>query len=460
VTGRVAAGPDSLRAVSVPLPPGLPIDPLAVAGPDGVAFCSPWLVLTGRGVAAELALPAGLDSPADLRAAGARLADIPCADRVGRPGSGVVAQTALPFRRGAPGRLVLPRLTYGRDERGHEWVTLVTGPGEPAGALDPARLRHELSSAGPAPGPVDDDLTPTAPAVRAEAPGAYADAVATAVAAIRAGTLDKVVLARAVELEFASPPSPLGALRRLHAREPSCTAFLHPVAGGWFLGASPELLVSRRGRRVRCNPLAGTVGLPGGSGPDDEAAARLRRSAKDRGEHRLVVEEVAATLEPCCSRLDVPATPSLVRLRSVAHLATTIAGTLRSVGGRAPGVLELVGLLHPTPAVGGVPRSAALSLIEELEPGDRQHWAGPVGWVDARGDGDFVIGIRSATLAGPRVTVRAGCGIVEASDPAAELAEASVKLASVLGALAPALAPALGGDLLAGSGRSAAGVIG
>ncbi len=233
-------------------------------------------------------------------------------------------------------------------------------------------------------------------------------------------------------------------LGRLWAQEPSCTIFSFPdgAGGGRFLGASPELLVRRRGDAVGCHPLAGTVGLrpeagPGGDGEPADLVGFLS-SAKDRLEHELVVEAIVEALAPRCTHLEVPAAPSLVRLRTVAHLGTAIEGRLAAAeGGRTPSVLELLADLHPTPAVGGLPRSLALACIDRLEPAGRGLWAGPVGWVDAAGDGRWVIGIRSATVEGSAATLTAGAGIVAGSDPWEEVAETTVKLASVLDALAP-----------------------
>ena len=443
----VAAG---LRAVCVPLPPGAPIDPVSVAGSSGVLFDAPWLTLAGYGPALDIPLPGGLADGPSVAAAVRRLAGVPCDDRARQPGSGVVAHAALPFGRSAPGRLLVPRLTYGRDAEGREWATLVGRPGPDGDAeADPERLRAELAARRtdlPAPGP-DADAPGAAPSRAGSSPADYTAAVAAAVRAIASTTLRKVVLSRWMSLTFAAPPDPATVVRRLQAQEPACTAFSHPVDGGRFLGASPELLVSRRGPLVRSHPLAGTVGLTGDDTRDAEALGGLEASAKDQGEHRLVVEEVAEALGRRCSVVDVPRTPSLVRLHSVAHLATSIDGTLQATGGTLPSVLELLADLHPTAAVGGVPRAEALALIAELEPVGRGHWAGPVGWVDGQGDGDFMVGIRSTTLRHCTATVRAGCGIVAASDPATELAEAGLKLAPVLEALSPGLVSLLGPDL-------------
>jgi isochorismate synthase len=219
-----------------------------------------------------------------------------------------------------------------------------------------------------------------------------------------------------------------------------CTVFAMPVPAGTFFGASPELLVARHGRRVTCHPLAGTVPRGTTARADADAQRRLAASEKEHEEHRYVVDDVAAVLGPFCEELTVPPEPSLVAFRSVAHLGTRIIGRLA----RPMPVLELLERLHPTPAVGGTPRDAALAAIAEGEPDDRGYWAGPVGWTDATGDGEWMIGIRSALAgAGPAgshrqvLTVRAGAGIVAGSDPDAEAAETNVKLATVLTTVLP-----------------------
>lgn len=426
----------ALRAVSVPLGPGRAVDPLAVAGEDGVLFAGPDGILAGRGVAARLPLPTGLAGH-DAAAVGGWLAAVAHDDRCGHAGPSVTALGALPFDPSAPAALIVPELLYRRDAAGRSWVTLVgpaPGPEPDADrALGPLAGHAGAGGARPpdAPGPPVARLT-------ADPPGTgYADAVGEAVAAIAAGSLAKVVLARSVELAFDEPVPTVPALARLRAAEPTCTVFSYAISPGRFLGASPELLVRRRGPSVLSQPLAGTVALDADD-PAAEARAieRFLASAKDRVEHELVVADIVSRLRLHCASVDDPGAPALVRLHTVAHLGTPVRATLAG-GADDPSALELAAVLHPTPAVGGVPRGAALAWIARLEPMARGQWAGPVGWVDARGDGDWMIGIRSATVAGRRVTCLAGAGIVAGSDPAAELAETTVKLAPVVEAFDP-----------------------
>ncbi len=268
----------------------------------------------------------------------------------------------------------------------------------------------------------------------------YQDAVARAVAIMRApdATLDKVVLSRRVTAELDGPLPLSAVLRRLRAHEPACTIFSLPVPDGTFFGASPELLMARHGRRITCHPLAGTVARGQTARADADAQGGLAGSSKDRSEHRFVVDGLSAALRPLCDELTVPAEPSLVAFRSVAHLGTRIDGHLRD-NGRPVGVLNLVEIVHPTPAVGGTPKDEALAAIATLERDRRGYWAGPVGWADANGDGEWMIGIRSARLHldGRTITLRAGAGVVADSDPEAEAAETDVKLTSVLESLVP-----------------------
>ncbi|MDQ7903572.1 isochorismate synthase [Phytohabitans sp. ZYX-F-186] len=268
----------------------------------------------------------------------------------------------------------------------------------------------------------------------------YADAVRTAVDRLATDpALSKVVLGRWLELTCAGDPEPAHLLAALAARHPSAYVFGVPLerGAGYLLGASPELLVGRRGRRVRSTPLAGSIPRAADPVEDRIRADLLRDSAKDRHEHALVVDAVAEALGPLCRRLDVPARPALVRTDTMWHLASPVAGELREVG-PATSALRLAQLLHPTPAVCGTPRDAAYRLIEELEPADRGPLTGAVGWLDAAGDGDWAVTIRAGLLHGRELRLFAGAGIVPGSDPGAEVAETGAKLATMLAAVGAA----------------------
>ncbi|MGH9020103.1 MAG: chorismate-binding protein, partial [Acidimicrobiales bacterium] len=200
-----------------------------------------------------------------------------------------------------------------------------------------------------------------------------------------------------------------------------------------FVGASPELLVRREGARVTCNPLAGTISLPAAADPDDYETWLLG-SAKNLHEHAVVVDEIVSLLARDYDDITADPQPSIVALRSVAHLGSWVTA-VRSDASSAPDALAVLRLLHPTAAVGGLPRAAALDLIAELEVHDRGHYAGPVGWVDARGDGEWWIGLRGVIVADRSFEAWAGAGIVSESDPIAEREETRDKLAVVLSAL-------------------------
>jgi isochorismate synthase len=249
--------------------------------------------------------------------------------------------------------------------------------------------------------------------------------VLAALEAIGEGRLDKVVLAREATVAAEGRWPRAEVLRRLR-RRPGGATFLYACGG--FVGASPELLVRRRGRVATSRPMAGTVPRGDSAAAEAEGLARLTGSPKEAVEHRLVVDAVADGLAKVADRVQV-GRPEVVRLATVAHLATEITADLT---GPLPTALELAGLLHPTPAVGGSPRDAALAAIAALEPFDRGRYAGPVGWVDRAGDGEWAIALRCATLDGPRAHLLAGAGIVPGSDPDAEWAETEYKLRAVL----------------------------
>jgi isochorismate synthase len=263
-------------------------------------------------------------------------------------------------------------------------------------------------------------------------PVAYEAAVAEAVRRIRAGELNKVVLARTVEVEAGRTLDPRLLAMRLRAVDPDAYTFAAPTNDGVIVGASPELLVSRRGVEVRSNPLAGSAPRSGDPEEDRANADALIGSSKDREEHAIVVEAVAETLGPLCEELAWDPEPVLRETPNVWHLSTRFRGRLREP---APTALDLVAELHPTPAVAGAPRRRALELIDELEPFERGRYAGPVGWVDANGDGEWAIALRCAELIGERAILSAGAGIVAGSVPERELDETERKFRAFLDSL-------------------------
>ncbi|MCB9581151.1 MAG: isochorismate synthase [Polyangiaceae bacterium] len=240
---------------------------------------------------------------------------------------------------------------------------------------------------------------------------------------IASGAFDKVVVARRVDLELSPSVDPPRVLQRLASIAPACTRFAFRRSGRWFLGATPERLVEKRGREIRTEALAGSA--PRG------ADAALLASAKDRAEHRHVVDEIRARLEALGARVEVASEPELRALSHVVHLRTPIVAQLSA----DRHVLEVLAQLHPTPAVGGVPRAAALEWLAKNEPFARGWYASPVGWFDAAGDGELAVALRSAVLDGPRAHLFAGAGIVQGSTPEGELAETRLKLEALARAL-------------------------
>ncbi|MFC4854201.1 isochorismate synthase [Actinophytocola glycyrrhizae] len=269
----------------------------------------------------------------------------------------------------------------------------------------------------------------------------YAHAVAAAVDSLQAGDLRKVVLARALRLTMPAPVDVRTLLANLVSDNAAGFTYAVdlPCAAGrrTLVGATPEMLVSRTGTTVVANPLAGSIARERDPEADRAAGESLLASAKDRDEHRVVVEAVAEGLAPFCRTLDVPAEPSLIRTTAVWHLSTRIEGELRD-----PGItsLRLASALHPTPAVCGTPYAAARSTITALEPFDRGFYAGAIGWCDAEGDGEWVVGIRCGELTEPvtgpsAMTLYSGAGVMPASVPELEVAETSAKFQTLLRAM-------------------------
>ncbi len=261
----------------------------------------------------------------------------------------------------------------------------------------------------------------------------YADAVGKAVARIKAGELRKVVLARSLEVDAGRDLDPRELLRRLRAVDPDCYAFSVPVEPRRVLvGASPELLVARSGQEVRSDPLAGSSPRFGDPDEDRASAEYLRSSSKNRDEHAAVAAAVSDALRRFCEELTFDREPVLFGTANVWHLQTRFRGRLREP---APGVLELLAALHPTPAVCGTPRDVAQQAISELEPFDRRCYAGPVGWVDNNGDGEWAIALRCAEIEGTTARLFAGAGIVADSLPDQEVDETDRKFRALLDSL-------------------------
>jgi len=258
--------------------------------------------------------------------------------------------------------------------------------------------------------------------------------VARAVERIRAGALAKVVLAREVQVHTGRgrPHGPGGVLGVLREAFPSCYVFAVGRGDATFLAASPELLVRRDGLRAGTLALAGSTRRSADPAVDDHLGEQLLRSAKERSEQAIVARRIARTLRPLAVWVAAPEEPAIVKVANIQHLATPIRAQLA----HPYSAVELAGLLHPTPAVGGEPHAVAVPMIPALEGLDRGWYAGPVGWTDASEDGEFCVALRCALLRGSEARLYAGVGVVRDSDPAAEMAETEIKL----GALLPILA--------------------
>ncbi|WP_243056312.1 isochorismate synthase MenF [Nocardioides sp. SR21] len=368
--------------------------------------------LVGWGVAAEVRTH-GITRFADAAKWWSELtarADV--RDEVSEPGTGLVSFGSFAFG-DEPGDsvLVVPQVVVGR--RGDvAWLTTV-------------------GDVSVVPAPAEP---PAAPVAVSFADGAlngeqWMSVVADAVARISRGDLEKVVLARDLVATASEPIDVRWPLARLTEQYPMCWTF---NVDGMF-GATPEMLVRRERGLVTSRVLAGTIRRTGDDERDLALAATLARSSKDLEEHEYAVRSVADALEPHCSSMNVPEAPFVLHLPNVMHLATDVAGVVHDAA--TVSSLQLAEALHPSAAVGGTPTVVATSLIEEIEGMARDRYAGPVGWMDASGDGEWGIALRSAAISGSTVRLFAGCGIVADSDPEAELAESQAKFVPVRDAL-------------------------
>jgi salicylate biosynthesis isochorismate synthase len=437
--------------ISVSAPAGGPLDPSAVVAasrrPREPWFCFEQPDRAGSAVSA-LGCVRALESGAAPRfeavscawraLAGAAHADSP----PGPPGSGLIAVGGFAFAPGgagspawsgfAPASLIVPEISLARSG-GETWLTLnaVLAPDDTEADVL-SRCRRRLRSLRSVPLPLVDP----APAGRYEVsspmpPAHFEEAVARAVQRIRAGELEKIVLAREVEVHAPIAHDPAAVIGLL--REAFSSSFVFAVGRGeaTFVGATPELLVRRQGQRATTVALAGSTRRSADPAVDDHLGEALLRSGKDRQENAIVARRIARVLRPHSVWVAAAPEPVLVRVANIQHLACPIRAQLRS----PIGAVELAALLHPTPAVGAEPVTA-LALIPALEGLDRGWYAGPVGWTDAGGDGEFCVALRSALLRDRVARCYGGCGIVADSDPAAELAESELKFGVMLPALA------------------------
>ena len=408
---EVVASPaslDLLEVTSVPFEaPQSLLDLLPVEGALAWTIGDDGLVGWGEALRVELTGPDHFGQAQAWWASVVERAQV--SDAVSVPGSGLVAFGSFAFD---PTRtssvLVVPRVLVGRRD-GRAWITYV---GE----------REELR---PQPAPVAP--TEVSFADRSRSGPEWMQVVAEAVARIESGVVDKVVLARDVEAVASAPVDVRWLLRQLAARYEDCWTF--SVDG--LVGATPEMLVRLRDGVATSRVLAGTFWPSGDAAKDLRQVDVLARSIKDIEEHGYGLRSVAEALEPHCATIEVPAAPFVLELPNVIHLASDVRGIV-SDGSSS---LQLIASLHPSAAVCGTPTDVAREIIREIEGLDRGRYAGPVGWLDASGDGEWGIALRCGEVRGDRVRLFAGCGIVVGSDPARELAETQAKLVPMRDAL-------------------------
>ena len=443
---RSGAG-EALASLTIPLRAA--VDPSAVIAaarrPGEPWFCfeqpdRDGAALAGLGSVRELRAT-GEDRFARVANAWQRLAGTAAADPPeGPPGAGLVAVGGFAFAADGgtsphwhpfpPAALTVPEVALARrDDEVWLTVTALAAPddteddlvGRISARLAELRAVAELPLLDPAPA----GRTHVASAL---APEHYEHAVSQAVQRIRAGEFEKIVLAREVRVHAAAPHDAAAVLGVLREAFPSCYVYCVGRGRSAFIGASPELLVRREGQRASTVALAGSTRRSADPAVDDHLGERLLQSDKDRHEHAVVARRIERSLRPHALWVTAAKEPRVIRVANIQHLATPIRAQLA----RPLGAIELAAILHPTPAVGGEPRDAAVPLIPRLEGLDRGWYAGPVGWTDSVQDGEFCVGLRCALLEGAVAHCFAGCGIVGDSDPGAELAETEVKLDALL----------------------------
>jgi isochorismate synthase len=444
------SGAGTLAAITVPIPADLDLSAavLHAKRPDDRFACleqpdRDGFVLAGLGEAVTIE-GRGPDRFADVaerarELAGEALADDPAEDPQRPPAAGPVFIGGFAFAHDggsspewsslAPASVVLPELSLVR-QAGAARMTLsaVVHPDDDAEAVTERLIRRTTDLAPAAMPLLDPDPVQRTRVASAAPPSHYEHAVERAVERIRAGDLEKVVLAREVRAHAAAahdPAAVFGALRELF---PACYCWCVGTPEAAFVGASPELLVRRDGQRAQTVALAGTTRRSADPSVDDHLGEQLLQSTKDREEQAIVARRIERTLDPVSLWVAAGEEPVLVKVHNVQHLATPIRAQLAEP---VPTV-ELVGMLLPTPAVGGEPREVALPLIPALEGLDRGWYAGAVGWTDLAEDGEFCVALRCALLRGRVAHLYAGCGIVSESVPAEELAETEVKLQALL----------------------------
>lgn len=307
-------------------------------------------------------------------------------------------------------------------------VNMVVGEGEDASPVATAAAAR-VASLDSSPMPMIDPHPAQRPSIESSrTPDEFEHSVTAAVSRIRSGEIDKVVLAREVVVRSGSAHDPAAIFAALREGFPNCFNFCVGTPEAAFIGASPELLVRCSGRTVSTVGLAGSTRRSSDPSVDAHLAEKLLTSPKNRGEQGLVVERIVKALSRISVWVEAAEEPGIVKVANIQHLATPVVAQLS----QPRTAIELAGILHPTPAVGGEPWKKASRVMDEVEGLDRGWYAGPVGWMDGSGDGEFCVALRSALLRDREARLFAGVGIVSDSDPAAELAETEMKLGALL----------------------------
>jgi len=444
------SGRATLAAIIAPLPEE--VDPAAVVcasrrpGEPWLCFEQPdrgGRALGALGQAVELSA-AGLERFATLAERWRELNAEACADRAdGSHAAGPLALGGLAFapdggraphwRGFGPGSLVVPELSLARGGGGASMtLCALVQPDDDTGAVF-ERLLARVAELRVRPLPLLDPApTGRFEVISAMPPEHYEQAVAQAVELIRAGRMSKIVLSREVQVHAPAPHEPAAIFGVLREEFPACFVFCAGRGDSTLIAASPELLARREGQRVSTLALAASSRRSADPSVDAHLGEQLLRDPSYREEHAIVARRIARTLHPHSVWVAAAPEPEIARIANIQHLATPIRAQLSS----PIDALELLGLMHPTPAVGGEPLAAAAPMIPALEGLDRGWYLGPVGWTDAAGDGEFCVALRCALLSGAIARCYAGGGIVRDSVPEKELAETEVKLQALLPLLA------------------------
>ena len=410
-----------MKAITAQIDHG--IDPIAI-GAQGTLWKDMEMTLAGVGEAARIPIDRAGGGEAAQKAQ-ETLASITLQNEGQISGNDLVAFAAFPFDPKLPGELVIPRILLRSLPNGALSITAVS-----EGDLSVEAAIEEIASQANR----SDMPTSTRSVIKSVIPpNVWRDELVTDVInRIQGGQLEKMVLAREIQITSDVDINVPQVVKNLVATNPNAMVFSIDK----FVGASPELLISRTGDVVQANPLAGTAIRLADEDEDMKSMDFLLESVKDQYEHKITIEWLLNELLPFCSYIDADPEPRIVSLPNVHHLATKVHGHLSTP---AASVLELVSALHPTPAVAGKPQAEAINLITQIEKDGRGKYAGPVGWVDANGNGAFAVGIRSAQISGKQANLFAGVGIVADSDPQSELDETDGKFLTMQQAIMPTI---------------------